>query len=200
MLTDLQIATAQLSELANGFLGVQIDGHGDEPAVTTFQLHHTFGFVSRPRDPDVRGNGCSVLYGYEGDLGHAWLCADPRYTPKLPATKAGGSTQYCVTLTGAVSYAAFDGDDGSYLLKIPEGRVDVSGVLKVGAGTTQAVALGPAFDLTVTALRALANSLSGLTGPLAPLQAIGTALTTALSPTPVGPFPTQTTTTKFESV
>lgn len=63
-----------------------------------------------------------------------------------------------------------------------------AGSVKVGPEPTSPVALGPALDQVVTALRTLATSLSLLSAtPLTPLLTIGRSLQDALSPTTLPP-------------
>ena len=90
----------------DGFIGVQPDVYGEGAGMVPYELHHTFGFASRPRDPDVDGNevvepggACTLMIANEGDKGHAWLCSDPRYVDKSPLVKKGGSAQYGATGT-----------------------------------------------------------------------------------------------------
>src|SRR5262245_46142067 len=94
----------------------QIDAQGHDPKVNPIELHHTFGFASLPRDPDVDGDGqilpghaCNLLVGTEGNTQHAWLGYDPRYLPFVPKLKAGGSAQYCAP----GSFRVMDGEDGT---------------------------------------------------------------------------------------
>jgi hypothetical protein len=113
------ISTAALSEYdGDGFPSVQTRGFaGEASGNAPFELHSTFGFLSRPDDPDPGpdGLGCQVLFGVEGDDTHAWLSHDPRYLPRVPPLKKGGSVHYCKT--GA--FASFDGETGSYTLYVP---------------------------------------------------------------------------------
>jgi len=108
----------------NGYLGVQIDGIGGEDAgLPEDQLHHAFGFASRPRDPVTSPDspttkiGCTTLYAWEGSELHAWLGQDPRYQPGvvLPQLGKGGSIQYCAP----GGFAMFDGEDGTWMLYAP---------------------------------------------------------------------------------
>jgi hypothetical protein len=105
----------------DGFYRVQISefGSGGSQPVETY---HPAGFLGRPRDPDVDPEGAArlgptVLYGYEGNQRHALVLSDPRVAGRLPEVKRGGSMQYADTGTD-VAYALFDGDDGSWTLKV----------------------------------------------------------------------------------
>lgn len=92
----LQIGIATFSEIdGDGFVGVQVDGYGEEKSgLPPFELHHPYGFASRPLDPDADGTGCAALYGIEGNRGFAWLAHDPRQATVLPALRKGESIQY----------------------------------------------------------------------------------------------------------
>lgn len=83
----------------DGFPMVQPDAYGDEPRVDAYELHHPFGFFSRPLDPEVDEDGqirvgCSLFRGTLGDEQFAWLAGDPRSTPILPNCGKGESIQY----------------------------------------------------------------------------------------------------------
>jgi len=92
---DLDIGTAQLSAIDEGdFVGVTIDGLGETPGLPLYELLHTYGFLSRPADPDQDGKGCSAFYAEQGSEGFAWLANDPRVQSKLPNIKAGESLWY----------------------------------------------------------------------------------------------------------
>ena len=93
-----QVAYSEVD--ANGFIGIQFDAFGEEDSgMPAVEAHHPFGFMSRPSDPDVDPDGqpkfgCNVLVGWDGDEAHAWVLADPRTRPKLPALQKGESLQY----------------------------------------------------------------------------------------------------------
>lgn len=136
MTLRFDLATAQFSDYSpTGFIGVQIDGMGEDAGLPPWELHHPFGFSSRPRDPSPTGLGCNTLVADEGDSrGHCWLAADPRAVPLLPKVAKGGSVQYA--WTGAlITYALFDGDTGNYLLKVgtQEIAVGIDGTLSLSA-------------------------------------------------------------------
>lgn len=85
----------------DGFLTAQPDGLGDEPRLAGYELHHAFGFASRPIDPEtdstggiIEGRACNLLIATLGNETHAWLAADPRYINKFPQLKKGSSVQY----------------------------------------------------------------------------------------------------------
>ena len=150
------IGVAMLSEYdADGFIGIQVDAFGEEySGVEPYEAHHTLGFVSRPRDPEVDSEGnpkpeasCTVLYGMEGPRGHAMLLGDPRSTAKLPKLKKGGAMFYA---PAAKSYALFDGIDektgkrpGSFTVATALGDTGKSHVLSldVRADGKEAVSL-----------------------------------------------------------
>lgn len=92
---DFDLGTARLSATdENDFIGVQIDGLGNAPGLPPFELMHSYGFASRPLDPDQSGRGCTALYATQGNEGFAWLANDPRVQSKLPNIRAGESLQY----------------------------------------------------------------------------------------------------------
>lgn len=100
----------------------QHDGFGAKPGVGHSELHHPFGFISRPRDPEVdstgrplSGKSCSVLVGKIGEETHYWLASDPRYVPKIPQLKKGGAAMY----SAAGSFSVLDGEDGTLTTYIP---------------------------------------------------------------------------------
>lgn len=90
MTTDLQLGTARLSALdGSDFIGVQIDGLGDEPGLPPFELLHPAGFASRPAEPDSNGRGALALYWTEGRDKYAILLGDPRESALVPNLKPG---------------------------------------------------------------------------------------------------------------
>jgi hypothetical protein len=106
----------------DGFLGLQHDPYGEQKAsAPTVELHHAYGFMSSSLDPETdataqpTANHCSVLYGWEGSRGHAWLLGDNRVTPKLPPLVKGGSIQYGAT----GSFWLIDGKTGSQIGYVP---------------------------------------------------------------------------------
>lgn len=123
---------------ADGFYTVQIVGFGSGGSQPV-EAYHPAGFLGRPRDPDVDPGGApklgpTLLYGQEGNQTHALLLNDPRVAGRLPEVKRGGSMQYADT-GASVAYALFDGDDGTWTLKVGEttAKVDASGIELGGA-------------------------------------------------------------------
>lgn len=118
----------------DGFLRAQPDAYGEsEAGVEAHELHHTFGFMSRPIAPELDPNGeilggraCNLLTGLEGNAQHAWLGQDPRYIPFLPALKEGTSVQYGSKTPSAAAFAHFE-DDGTWTCYVPV-EVDADGV------------------------------------------------------------------------
>jgi hypothetical protein len=109
-----EISTALLTGYdADGFLGVQVDAHGSK-GFTPYTLWHTYGFVSRPLDPDD-DTGCTVLQAEQGRQGFAWLLNDPRVQSKVPQVKQGGSAQYASD--GA--FASLDPETHTWTLYVP---------------------------------------------------------------------------------
>ncbi len=80
----------------NGFHAVQTDVFGTRPGMDPWPLSHTYGFLSRPLDPEPNGGkGCSAFYWRKGTSeGFAWLANDPRVQALLPEILPGESFQY----------------------------------------------------------------------------------------------------------
>jgi len=118
-LTGWDLVTALVTETDDdGFIGIQPDVHGEDPAMSPFELHHPYGFASRAADPDEDGVGCSMLKAYDGDDGHGWLADDPRYVSGLPELEKGGSVFYGGR-TAAPTWLLTEGEDGSVQLYVP---------------------------------------------------------------------------------
>jgi hypothetical protein len=93
-LEDHDLRTVTGSEYDDdGFLGVQVDAPGAGNAGPPIQLHHTYGFSSRPLDPDPDGRGADVHVAWEGSERHAWMASDGRVTRLLPIKKQGETLQ-----------------------------------------------------------------------------------------------------------
>jgi len=95
---------------------------GENPGLGPAELHHQFGFVSRPRDPDrdeqgevKEGKACNLWFGTEGNATHAELAYDPRFVETFKHLKKGGSMRYAAP----GSFEVFDGDDGTNTLYVP---------------------------------------------------------------------------------
>jgi hypothetical protein len=125
----------------NGFIGIQIDAHGSRPG-PSHELFHTYGFYSRPLDPELDEGGrpkpeaaCHVALEYEGNaVERAWLGHDPRPIAKLPLIKAGESIHYgplanfvrCHADGGVSVYTTDDGTENGrsiYYNVSPSGHV-----------------------------------------------------------------------------
>lgn len=91
---------------ADSFIGVQPGVYGSK-GVTPFELSHTYGFVSRPIDPDPDGTACQLFYAFDNSEGFAWLANDPRVQAKLPEVRPGESFMY--GSTGAFVRIGADG-------------------------------------------------------------------------------------------
>jgi hypothetical protein len=114
------IARCLLTTSRSGFLGLQIDGMGDGATMPVVELHHPYGFLARPKAPTAEGDGCDVLYAWEGTKGHALLAlADGRHTPLLPPVKEGGSIQYGINDALKPTFALIDGETGTYQVYVP---------------------------------------------------------------------------------
>jgi hypothetical protein len=161
--------------------------------------------------------GATTLFAYNGQQRHAWPCDDPRVWPKLPEPSKGTWGAFGDTGRADITVMVLDGTTGSFALRVPHVGAGVSRILvdvenagaeeillangggcelavkpleTVVGDTALALALAKANSVEgiKAALQALATSLAGLTGPLVPLQAIGTALQGALAAIP--PIPT----------
>lgn len=112
-----ELGSAAFSEYDDdGILGIQLDPHGDDAGAPTLELTHTFGFHSRPLDPDPNGVGCSVLVGASGSRGAvALLGNDPRALGKIPQSAKGSSVQYAAK--GA--FSLLDGETSTWTLYVP---------------------------------------------------------------------------------
>jgi hypothetical protein len=125
---SVDVGVATLSEHnADGFLTVQHDAYGDEGS-DSMPLSHTYGFVSRPRDPVVgengqpnQGEGCNLLVLQDGTQQRALLLEDPRYVNPVPLLDKGGSAQYAVTDEGQPSYHLIYAEDGTQQIYVPVG-------------------------------------------------------------------------------
>lgn len=114
------IARCLLTTSRSGFLGLQVDGMGDGATMPVVELHHPYGFLSRPKAPTADGDGCDVLYAWEGTKGHALLAlADGAHTPLLPPVKEGGSIQYGISDALKPTFTLIDGETGSYQVYAP---------------------------------------------------------------------------------
>jgi len=117
----------------DGHLRAQVDAYGEQQSgVEPYELHHTFGFMSRPIDPEVDvdalvrpGLACNLLTASEGNAQHAWLGLDPRYIPFLPALKKGTSVVYGGKRPSSAAFGHID-EDGTWTKYIPV-EVDANG-------------------------------------------------------------------------
>src|SRR6187431_1662531 len=110
----LELATVTWSGIdpVNGFHAVQVDVFGQKPGMDPWQLSHTYGFLSRPLDPDPSGKSCSVFYYRKGTAeGFAWLANDPRVQALLPEILPGESFQY--------------GAKGQFIRCHPDGKISL---------------------------------------------------------------------------
>lgn len=180
-----------------GVLDATVDLLGGDASCAPGIAYHPFGFVGRPKDPDVDPdsgailNGPRVLYWYEGSTLHTVLLDDPRRTQKLPELERGGAMMYADADGAFVRYAA----DGTLEVRAPAGKPVT---VQVGAGakvkvTDATVAIGDDAAVPLAkaawasalaaALSSLASSLAGAAA-LAGVNAAGTALTAALAALP----------------
>jgi hypothetical protein len=111
----------------DGFLGVQVEGHGGTEATGGLAYaHHPFGIFGTPRDA-ADGSGVVVLHWSDGDEVHSLILEDPRYASVIP-THSQGSCGIC-------------NSDGAYLLL---DRIDKTAILHVprGSGRYHRVTVG----------------------------------------------------------
>jgi hypothetical protein len=106
----------------DGYPIAQHDGQGQNAGGIAAEIHHPFGFMSKPLDPErdpsgepIPGKSCNVLIGKIGHETHLWYAFDPRIIPKLPVLKKGGAVFYCAH----GSFRVFDGDDGTETAYFP---------------------------------------------------------------------------------
>lgn len=177
----------------DGVLEASVALHGGDASCAPGIAYHAFGFLGRPKDPDVDAetgeitNGPRVLYWYEGSTLHTVLLDDPRRTQKLPEVGKGGSMMYADADGAFVRYAP----DGALEVRVPAGK---AATIQVGAGakvtvTDATVAIGDDAAVPLvkaawatalaTALTTLASKLTGAAAWPA-VNAAGTELTTAL--------------------
>lgn len=84
----------------DGFLLIQPDHYGEKNGGgPSAEVHHPYGFASRPLDPEVDADGnlgkrCNVFVAWEGGQAHVIVGSDPRITPILPPLKKGESVFY----------------------------------------------------------------------------------------------------------
>jgi hypothetical protein len=110
---DLAKVTWSGIDPVNGFHAVQVDVFGSRPGMDAWQLSHTYGFLSRPLDPEPDGGkGCSAFYYRKGTAeGFAWLANDPRIQDLLPESLPGESFQY--------------GPKGQFIRCHPDGKISI---------------------------------------------------------------------------
>lgn len=112
----------------DGYLVAQHDSDGPpgkRGEVAPFQLHHSYGFVARPHDPDVDsdkqpvpGKACSIWTESIGDETHGHLGVDPRCVPNTPKVSKGGSAQYGGPIA-TPTFTNIDGEDGTWTTYVP---------------------------------------------------------------------------------
>lgn len=125
-------AICQFSDIdPEGFVTFQPSYFGtatEQGGGPTMGAMHPFGFMSRPRDPDVDAsgnvkNGSPLFYAYFGDRGYALPLFDPRNAgqPTLPTPDKGGGVLYCDVGNGRFATLEMKGDDGMVTITVPEG-------------------------------------------------------------------------------
>lgn len=73
------------------FPAAQPDAHGE---MAMFELHHPAGLMTMPGEQTADGVGHTMLYGYKGPDGFAWMLNDPRIQGKLPRLKPNETYLY----------------------------------------------------------------------------------------------------------
>lgn len=134
---DWRLHTVTYSEVdANGFIGIQFDGFGEQNSgVPTVETHHPFGLMANPPEPDINGEfSCLALVGWDGDTPHAWLCADPRSRVVLPVLQKGevllyGCAGNCVRMHKDGRISLFTTDDNTPNGKLVSLQVKPDGFL-----------------------------------------------------------------------
>lgn len=87
---------------ANGFIGVQVDGYGEEDAAIPMgEPHFPMGVLAFPLDPvrDTYGQAdparsCASIYFWEGGRLHTIPAGDPRLLRQLPRLAKGSAVLY----------------------------------------------------------------------------------------------------------
>jgi hypothetical protein len=177
-------------------LTAQGDLLGADASCAPAECYHPFGFIGRPKDPDLTPdgkvlNGARLLFWYEGSTMHSMVLDDPRRAAKLPKLDKGGAMMYADVDGAYVKYAA----DGSLEIRVPSGvkaivqtgsgaKVEVSDS-EVKAGNDAAVPLVVAAWASgvAAALSALATSLTSAAA-FGTLNTAGGTLTSALGSLP----------------
>lgn len=131
------IGLAMLSEYdRDGFLGIQVDGYGEEQAgLASYEAHGLLGTLGRPMDPDVgpdgqpiEGMSCQVMYAHEGSKAHAFCLNDPRTLSKLPELLKGEKVDFAPnTIAQFIRYHA-DGTISMYTTD--DGTVDGKTIMR----------------------------------------------------------------------
>lgn len=120
----------------DGFPQVQMDGASPRGGSVWFEMQHSYGFYSRPRNPavgpdgvPVQGSACSLFVATDGDQRYGWLGIDPRYLQSIPLVEPGGTSMYAVVEDEDLDedgnkkvrapFITIDGDDGTLTIYIP---------------------------------------------------------------------------------
>lgn len=120
---QFDIGLATQTEYVEGFLGIQVDGYGEDAAAMPHaHAAEIGGMMYRPDDPDLDPDGqplpassAQVLYWDEGGRQFACGMNDPRVTAKAPQLTKGG--KQIVVKSGA--FSQWDGDTGSFTTYVP---------------------------------------------------------------------------------
>lgn len=109
----------------NGFLtaSIEVPTAGEESGADPFELHHPYGFASRPPDA-TETDGCAIGFCYIGSAGHAIAFGDTRKTKKLALLNKGESMQYGPT--GNFIRCSDDGAISMFTSSSPDGDVQTA--------------------------------------------------------------------------
>jgi hypothetical protein len=134
MAAELWLSTGLVTQYdEDGFLGVQVEGHGGTEATAGLAYaHHPFGFFGRPLDA-ADGAGAVFLHFSDGDEVHAVALQDPRDASKIPPHSKGSAGVY--NSAGQFLLLDHDQETGTWYVPIDGGiRAHVITVGKDGNG------------------------------------------------------------------
>lgn len=142
MIDDFEPSVAITTKLQSGFLTVQGQSLSPGGELGFLAAHTPYGFRSQPRDAGGEdGPGATLLIGYEGSRGHAWVLEDGRYLHLLPDEGKGGSIQYAITDAGKASWVKLAASDGAVTTHVD----DASGPIRLEHGDN-----GPSIEINPT--------------------------------------------------
>lgn len=163
---------------SDGHLLAQPRALGDDPRVESHEVHHVYGFQSRPLDPDVdadgkpiQGRACTLLYGSIGNSNHCWFGSDPRPVEHLPVIGKGESMMFgpkanFVRCKADGSVTLFTTTDGTVNGKSVYAQVRPDGFTFLGPWGKLAFDATGFHMLHASGARIDAGAISGLPAPL----------------------------------